>query len=83
MKAEFVKGPMFPCDGVEENLRGNILRGPAYALGFVLHILGQAKVNNLDVTLGIEEDIFRFEISEMVCIVSCRIWGDSDLYTIW
>ena len=84
MKAEFVlDGPMFPCDGVEENLRGNILGGPAYAPGFVLHILGQAKVNNLDVTLGVEEDIFRFEISGMVGIVSCRMLRDSDLYTIW
>ena len=73
MKAEFENGPMFPCDGIEENLRGHILWGPAYALGFVLHILGQAKVNNLDVTLGVKEDIFRFEISEMVSIFSCRI----------
>ena len=83
MKAEFVDGPMFPCDGVEENLRGHILGGPAYAPGFVLHILGQAKVNNLDVTLGVEEDIFRFEISGMVGIVSSvRMLRDSDLYTI-
>ena len=73
MKAEFENGPMFPCDGIEENLWGNILWGPAYALGFVLHILGQAKVNNLDVTLGVKEDIFRFEISGMVRIFSCRI----------
>ena len=76
MKAEFEEdGPMFPCDGVEKNLWGNILRGPAYALGFVLHILGQAKVNNLDVTLGVKEDIFRFEISRMAGIFSCECEG--------
>lgn len=73
MKAEFEDGPMFPCDSIEEDLRGHILRGPAYALGFVLHILGQAKVNNLYVALGVKEDIFRFEISGMGSIFSCRI----------
>mmetsp|Transcript_5636 Transcript_5636/g.19155 ORF Transcript_5636/g.19155 Transcript_5636/m.19155 type:complete len:272 (-) Transcript_5636:356-1171(-) len=46
----------------QDDLRGEVLRGAAQRPCPVLHLLGKAKVSDLDVPLGVEEQVLRLEV---------------------